>query len=197
MFDNAYEPVKNWGETVIWTAAILTALGVIWKKFIQPLWNWSMYAREIILKLDKVLAELAPNGGGSLRDAIDRIASKQESDNQIRNAVLLNYHDAVFKADENGHYTWVNRTFSNLVNRDREDLLGIGWMKAIKDSIRLQVVDDWLSAVRHRREFEMDIIFQTKSGKDIPMTVRTYPITTSENITTGFIGVCSHVTVMN
>ena len=62
----------HWDEVVLGTAAVIVAIGLIWRKAIRPAldafgqmseaWHW-------------VEAQLKPNGGESIRDRIDALAS--------------------------------------------------------------------------------------------------------------------------
>lgn len=51
-------------------AAVLTAIGLIWKMLIKKIVDG---AKRIEASLRFVEAELKPNGGSSLRDAVDRL----------------------------------------------------------------------------------------------------------------------------
>lgn len=63
----ALADVPDW---IIVTAAVITAFGVIWRKFVQPT---AKLLAEIREALTYVQRELSFNGGSSMRDAIQRI----------------------------------------------------------------------------------------------------------------------------
>ena len=64
---DALNEVPNW---IVVTAAVLTALGVIWRKFIQPT---TRMLQRIEASLKYVETEMHFNGGTTQRDAIKRI----------------------------------------------------------------------------------------------------------------------------
>jgi hypothetical protein len=62
-----------WWQTVITVAAVLTALGVIWKKGIMPIYR---FAKTVEKHVSFVESQMTPNGGSSMRDAIQRIEER-------------------------------------------------------------------------------------------------------------------------
>lgn len=62
------------GELVVFIAAVVGALGVIGRMVVRPLVR---FGRRVETTLDAVRNDLLPNGGGSLRDAVDRIETRQ------------------------------------------------------------------------------------------------------------------------
>ena len=54
-------------------AAIVAAIGVIWRQAVRPVIS---AARRIERALEAVDKELRPNGGSSLRDAVNRIDNR-------------------------------------------------------------------------------------------------------------------------
>jgi hypothetical protein len=64
------------GEWIVFVAAVVGALGVIGRMVIRPLVR---FGRRVETTLDAVRNDLLPNGGGSLRDAVDRIENRQLS----------------------------------------------------------------------------------------------------------------------
>ena len=78
-------------DAVIIAAAVLTALGVIYRKAFRPAFRWVRRTAQQMLRAANLLEEIlpvlptladigrqfGPNGGASLRDSIDRIEEKQ------------------------------------------------------------------------------------------------------------------------
>ena len=53
-------------------AAVLIALGVIWRMVVRPVMRFGHQVQE-------TLKELKPNGGSSMRDAIDRVEKRLDA----------------------------------------------------------------------------------------------------------------------
>ena len=61
---------------VVLVGAVLAALGVIWRVVLHPTVR---FFKRLETTMTFVEAELKPNGGGSLRDAIDKLVRRTES----------------------------------------------------------------------------------------------------------------------
>lgn len=61
------------GEIIIWIAAVIGALAVIWHKAIKPPIR---FAQRVEVAMCRVEHELGNNGGGTLRDHVDKIAEE-------------------------------------------------------------------------------------------------------------------------
>lgn len=64
---------KEIGEIIIWVAAVIGALTVIWHKAIKPPIR---FAQRVEIAMCRVEHELGNNGGGTLRDHVDKIAEE-------------------------------------------------------------------------------------------------------------------------
>ena len=60
------------GREIVTVAAVLAALGVIYRAMVRPVMQ---FGRRIDKALGAVEKELQPNGGSSLRDAVNRVES--------------------------------------------------------------------------------------------------------------------------
>jgi hypothetical protein len=63
----------EWWQLVITAAAVLTAVGVIWSKGVMPIYR---FAKTVEKHVTFVETQMTPNGGSSLRDAIQRIEER-------------------------------------------------------------------------------------------------------------------------
>lgn len=104
-------------------------------------------------KISKIYTELHPNGGGSIKDTINRIELRLVNVEQKQNVYLLEGPQGIFEADKNGRYITVNRTFCRMVNKTEKELLGMGWMNSINKDDREEVFDAWMTAVQNKMEF--------------------------------------------
>lgn len=74
----------TWNEDlIVRLAAALVALGVIWRYMIRPAYRGIVAAFRTVDRVEKAVAfveaELKPNGGSSLRDAVNRIEAKVDN----------------------------------------------------------------------------------------------------------------------
>lgn len=72
-------------------AAALLAWKVIWQQGVVPFWR---FCRRLVATLDAIAEEFKPNGGGSMRDAIDTKADKAD---------VLRIENGVIEAIRIGH----------------------------------------------------------------------------------------------
>lgn len=106
--------------------------------------------------VNKLVLELKPNGGSSLRDAINRI-EKDVKQVKFVNQTHFDYLIQVpmFSTDGNGQYVWVNRACCEFYDKHPADLMGTAWEVYIEQSERLIVREEWIRAVAEERAFDM------------------------------------------
>ena len=62
-----------WWQYLVTAAAVVTAVGVLWKKVILPVYG---FAKKVEQHVHFVETQMTANGGSSLRDAIQRIEQR-------------------------------------------------------------------------------------------------------------------------
>jgi hypothetical protein len=70
----------TWVDIAVGAAAVLAALvsfGIIWRKFLHPMFKTVVVISEAAPTLLEIATEYKPNGGGSLHDVVDRIEAGQ------------------------------------------------------------------------------------------------------------------------
>jgi PAS domain S-box-containing protein len=74
----------SWGETTLWIAAIVTAMGIIWRA--RPIrWMWAQlvtkpvtsWGTQVVTSVVETKVT-SPNGGSSLRDQVDTLSGNQD-----------------------------------------------------------------------------------------------------------------------
>ena len=74
--------LSQWGEKIVTIASVLIALGVIYRYIVAPFYKgvnaFIDRQHRIMAAVSWVELELKPNGGGSLRDAVDKIVKCTE-----------------------------------------------------------------------------------------------------------------------
>lgn len=115
------------------------------------------YARNEALhvKVDSILKELTPNGGGSIKDAV----TSMRNDVKMLKANVSILRDglrfslglqpsAVFETDEHGRCTNASPALCDMFGKTHEEMLGLGWLSAIESAEgRDRAWTNWRSAV--------------------------------------------------
>lgn len=134
-------------------AALLTALGFIWKYLIKPLWKTNTRLMAALDTIDKIKEEFRPNGGSTLRDAINRIETRLLLEEHARRATSMILDVGIFETDGSGSCKWINRKFSELSGLSQSEAEGFGWINSIHFDDRERVVDEWMDAIKQQRAF--------------------------------------------
>tara|TARA_R110000868_G_scaffold13711_1_gene63546 strand:- start:16431 stop:17039 length:609 start_codon:yes stop_codon:yes gene_type:complete len=152
-------------------AGLLTALAVIYKYILSPIWATSKRLVSTINKLDQSLPillqishEFRPNGGNSLRDIIDRIEAELELSKARTKTLLGMSKVGVFEADRAGKCMWVNRKWCELAGILPEEAVGNGWVTSIHPEDREMVFSEWVDSVNNERNF--DLIYRFKNPQN-------------------------------
>jgi PAS domain S-box-containing protein len=129
-------------------------------------------------KVNVILSELTPNHGSSLKDKINIIGDGLLENTKVtkENAEMLKTLRArqqwlldmqkqpIFESDETGSCIWVNDTYSTLISRCKEEILGNGWKNFVHEDDRERVVDEWNRAVKEERSSQFNYRMISKDG---------------------------------
>ena len=144
------------------------------------------------VQLRKVLKELTPNSGSSIKDQVSKMATELPElrsrlvSSEARQRLFLDRgNDLVLEFDQFGKVQYVNRNLVMTSGRMEGELAGSGWLNAIALSDRGRVGDEWAEAVEERRAYETE----THIG-DAAMLyrLRIVPYTTTDGSIIGWFG---------
>ena len=180
--------IKELSENIGLFFAGLGALAIAWRKGVKPIVMKIQYAQEVMSKLDKIMYELVPNGGGSLRDAINRIESRQLMSERRQKAYLLESSLGIWETDEHGRCVWGNRTLERMLGRSPE---GYNWLLSIAPAMREEVQDEWQQAVEGQREYCANIEYITPAGHRTKVIAKAYPLVDELGSIKGWYGIAS------
>ena len=129
---------------------------------------------------------LSPNGGSSLRDAIDRIESKLSNleGTQLAALDLNSEGSGHFLSDKRGDLFWVSDKFAEVMDREREECLGAEWFKGISNADEVLVFNNWQLRVNTGESISID--FDTKAGSRVQL--KAVPIIDQKEVLLGFVG---------
>ena len=134
----------------------------------------------------KIDEHLKPNGGSSVRDALDRIENKLKKVEATQRAMLDLQEESSghFLACSEGNIFWVSDIFCQILETSREQCLGAKWLTSIIDADQAFVHQHWDLKLDTRKP--ADITFSTIKGRSVRL--RAVPIIDSEDKLLGFVG---------
>lgn len=130
-----------------------------------PIYLFFVAANSTMNKVSFLEKELRPNGGSSIRDAINAIKQKvYENDfllkkNDSKQNILFNVIGskglAFFETDAHGECVSITPKYCELTNLTEEEVLGNNWILAIHPEDRDHVMAEWNSCISMKRVFDM------------------------------------------
>lgn len=170
--------------------AIISGLVFVWKRGIKPMFIQYQHTQDLINKINLIVSELTPNGGGSIKDAITRIETRQVIAESRTKALLIDSDLGLWESDESGQCIWWNRTLESMHGREPT---GMNWIAAVVSGEREEVLREWEQSVRLKREFYMTITYQRQDGMKTPCIVKAYPLLDARRQVRGWVGVATRI----
>lgn len=154
--------------TIVEAAAAVTtvagAIAVVYvttKKTALPLVAW-------FRKLNRAIAELSPNGGSSIKDAINRIDTRGEVTSARTLAIQDTSPIPVYECDPNGSNRYVNHALCELFGLDAAEMRGNGWLEGIEPEDRQSAFEVWHQAVVNNVPYEHEyVVVNQRTGERI------------------------------
>ncbi len=171
------------------------ALGLLWKYYLKSRFLEIKNAHNnlhilvsYLPKIEAIEAELKPNGGSSVRDAINRIEAKLTLQDQKLFALMKVMSHGIFITDVNGNWVDVNLTLCRITNRTESELKEKEWLTWIADSDRINVDNQWNLCVKNKMscDVEFDVILPDDTIKSL--RIITHPLKNDKGEATGFFG---------
>lgn len=145
--------------------AISTLIGILF-----PIFRWVL---DMNANVKKILHELSPNHGASLKDKVTKMEqSFDEYKNLVKyvyttqNWILSMFEKMLFKCDESGNWIWVNEKLSDTLNITENYLLNNGWRNFILEKDRESVMNMWDDCVQNKKDICIITNF-TVTGDDL------------------------------
>jgi hypothetical protein len=174
-------------------AMISTAGGIVssicfflWKKLVKPAINLMDDHQEIKKSIDIIKNEVTPNGGGSMKDALNCLrttCSNIEISQKVldqRSKASLHYHDrALFEVDKLGRISWFNEKFELIAEDCDSPREGFDWVNIVDESEREEFVKELTSCLEMCRK--IDIVTSSISDHKIHFLGYPYRITDREH----------------
>lgn len=186
--------IIDWAQIVGGVTALAAILVWLWRtltKGLKKLGEGLDYLASISTALNK---ELVPNGGSSLRDAVNRMEGRQILIESRCNLILSEWDCGVFETDAAGKCNSVNKTYCRKSGRSRDELLGTSWIQVVAPVWRTRVLETWDLAIKQNIEFEMDFEYiEYATQKNFPVRVRTTKMVSYKGDVIGWQGVVEYL----
>lgn len=179
-------------------AAVVTALLVLWGaivKLLIPIYVWAKKIKchfrkmiELPEKVDRIVKEVSPNSGTSMKDVVNRIEFRQILHEQKAHAYVSHAPVAFYETDVNGDCNWVNKAYLRLLEKSEDEVLGKGWITALHPEDKVQTVAIWESSIVDKREFSHDYRMISSSGKIIALHGEAFPLRDPSGKVLGYVG---------
>lgn len=164
---------------------ILGSLAGLWKYVINPSVTWFKATNKL---WNDIALEFKPNGGGSMKDSLNRIETRQLIKDQKDRALSNDALFGIWESDPEGRCTYVNRTYQRITGYGFESLEGFGWVNIILDKDRDRVLQEWESALKQQREFYSEFRIETPDGKVTPVISVGHPLKARDGVLKGYVG---------
>jgi PAS domain S-box-containing protein len=141
-------------------AAAAAAIWSFWVKILRPFWNFIKRVALLIDSIENIMCELRPNGGASLRDAINRIEAGLILEQNARRAAAMVMSVGLWESDGVGNCLWANKKYLEMAGLLPEQARGFGWINGIHIDERNKVLTEWTKALEQKRIFSMLVRFE-------------------------------------
>lgn len=129
--------------------------------------------------LKQVKHEVMPNGGTSLRDAVNRTESTVNLlVGQMRAHADADDDAARLDCDSEGRVEWMARALMTWTERTSDDLKGHGWISSIHPDDREDVAEEYARCIRHRRQFDVAFRLINRRGDVTMVRMSCAPVAT-------------------
>ena len=200
-------------RTLTWVAPALTTLGIItaenaesnqlgtfgaavafiagcatlYKVVLKPGYKMFKKLQKVLDTVERIEKEFSPNGGGSMKDTLNRIEARQMKSEQRQKVLLLDSDDLIYETDANGETTWVNRTYTRITSKGIDELKGSGWISCVHYDDQEKVMETWKTCFAQSRDFDMNFRMVTPD-KIINVNSKAHPLVNDRNQVIGYLG---------
>lgn len=180
--------VKRWIMTFVGYDKISAQLEEVNSKITKHFKDEEEKTRLVTKQLSDIVKEIHPNGGTSMRDALNRIECTQLMAEQRHKALISDLEYGTWETNSEGDVVWVNRTLCRITGRTPPEILGHGWVNMIATEDRERVHKEWDESIKDKREFEMEYKYATPDGGRVRVLARTVKMISASGKILGFIG---------
>ena len=168
---------------------LLAPLGVIFG-FLWKFWLQKRFAdlKDLYERIKIISEEFRPNGGSTLRDAINRIEEKVTLQEQKTLAIVKSLPIGTWISDNRGKCIDVNRSLCKITGRTESELKGDNWSNWVHPPQKEEVFEEWSRCVTNDLNFDMEYKFVLPNGKVQSVHGVAYQLRDKDNKLIGFLG---------
>lgn len=176
------ETLKDWLELL---APFGIAIGFLWKIWLKKRFD---EVKDLYSKIQIIAGEFRPNGGSTLRDAINRIEEKISIQEQKTTAIIKSFPVGTWVSDKNGKCIDVNRTLCRIMGRTESEIKGDNWSNWVHPDEKEDVFEEWNRCVHTMSNFDMTYRYILPDGKIQKVHGMAYQLRTEKGELVGFLG---------
>lgn len=167
------------------TAGVITSGSIILGAIIG-VWRFMSKAWK---QVTAIHAQLIPNGGSSLRDAVDKALDGLDRVEAMQRASMQLLDKAYWYSDPEGKCEFASDKLATIMGVPHDHILGYGWVSSVAEEYRVPCRQEWDSAVADVREFRMDYGYVRPDGSTVLVKGFATPVIHPRNKTCiGMIG---------
>ena len=167
--------------------AFIAGCATLYKVVLKPGYKMFKKMQKLFETVEKIDKEFSPNGGGSMKDTLNRIEARQMKSEQRQKVLLLDSDDLIYETDANGETTWVNRTYTKLVNKGIDELRGNGWISCIHPEDQDEVMEEWKTCFKQSRDFDMNFRMLA-NDRVLNVNSKAHPLVDDKSRVIGYLG---------
>ena len=182
MLEQILRTLKDWLDLL---APFGIASGLVWKFFLQSRFK---EIKDLYQKIQVIAAEFRPNGGSSLRDAINRIEDKIMLQEQKTIAIIKSLRIGTWIADEKGKCIDVNKSLCEIADRTESEILGDNWLNWVHPDEKDDVFMEWNRCVQNDLNFDIEYRYVLPNKKIQLVHAMAYRLKDNKGNLIGFLG---------
>jgi len=141
------------------------------------------------VQLASIIAELRPNGGSSLRDSVEMTRKMVAMASARSRYLASNSNDAVYECGADGRCTWSSPALCKLFGLTEAEMMGHGWLKAIKETEVATVRHTWATSITDGIPYECDYtVVHRASRTEWKCHTSAVAVTDQSGKTVGYLG---------
>ena len=174
--------IKDWSGLL---APVGAVLGLFWKYWLKKRLE---ELKDLYTRIKVISDEFRPNGGSTLRDAINRIEYRLSVEQQKTMAIIKSMPLGTWLSDRDGKYVDVNRSMCRIMGRTESEILGDNWSNWLHIDDKERVWEEWERSVASKLSFEMTYRFVRPDGKVQRVHAVAYQLRDDRGDLVGFLG---------
>lgn len=166
----------EWNDWIALGAAVVAFIAWCWRHSLGAFCKWVYSGLKAPQRIEELLARL------------DATAHDTHTAIGLARATWDTLSCAVWQSDNLGMCVHVNTTYREMLGFQFSELAGEQWKQTIHPEDKYSVYEEWSSAVRERRPFNMRYRWQTKDGEIIPVHAQASVLLDSKGKVSGWVG---------